>query len=292
MPSNPLVSHVRFANGLSLARRRKVTHFELVFSRDGQAKINSLSAFIGLFLLMGGLFVTRSAVAGNVPSDLGGPILPPNGLQLISTGGEVTVEIIPIHGSYHNDLRLNGQFVASNYASDPNNGTPNYTVNLGTFEAGQLLDFSIYVHETGHTWYMGPGSRNVDGDIHATVTFRADGSAVVFFEDLNSLTGSDRNFHDTIFIFRGVAPVPPAEQITYESACEDVLEYVAHQGIANSLCVKLDAAARAAARGNDEAAAGALGAFVHEVKAQTGKHISPEHAAILIHSADKLLSEL
>ena len=70
--------------------------------------------------------------------------------------------------------------------------------------------------------------------------------------------------------------------VTSGSMCNLVRRFVSHHGIANSLCVKLDAAAAAEARGNLKAEAGALNAFALEVKAQTGKHITAANAAILL----------
>jgi hypothetical protein len=44
---------------------------------------------------------------------------------------------------------------------------------------------------------------------------------------------------------------------------------------------KLNAIATAIAQGNARAKAGIVGAFVNQVKAQTGKSITPQQAAIL-----------
>lgn len=76
--------------------------------------------------------------------------------------------------------------------------------------------------------------------------------------------------------------------VTSGSLCNLTRRFVAHHGIANSLCVKLNAAAAADARGNMTAKAGALNAYAQEVKAQTGKHITAANAAILISLAGQL----
>lgn len=70
--------------------------------------------------------------------------------------------------------------------------------------------------------------------------------------------------------------------VTSESLCNLTERFVSHTGIANSLCVKLNAAAAAAARGNLQAKAGPLGAYVEELQAQSGKAITADNAAILI----------
>jgi hypothetical protein len=69
---------------------------------------------------------------------------------------------------------------------------------------------------------------------------------------------------------------------TYGGLCELVRQFVANAGVANSLCVKLAAAERAAARGNETARRGALDAFAHEVNAQTGKWVPADKAAVLL----------
>lgn len=70
--------------------------------------------------------------------------------------------------------------------------------------------------------------------------------------------------------------------VTYESLHSLTRQFVGQRGILNSLEAKLNAAEAAAARGNAQAKAGALGAFINEVQAQTGKAISAQNAAILI----------
>ena len=64
--------------------------------------------------------------------------------------------------------------------------------------------------------------------------------------------------------------------------CALVHQFVDNRGIANSLCVKLDAAAAASARGQSKTKANVLGAFDSDVRAQTGKALTAEHAAVLV----------
>jgi len=63
-------------------------------------------------------------------------------------------------------------------------------------------------------------------------------------------------------------------------------------GIVNSLDAKLEAAQRAYERGQRHTAANILNAFVHEVEAQTRKHITAEAAAILIRGAQYITNRL
>jgi hypothetical protein len=76
--------------------------------------------------------------------------------------------------------------------------------------------------------------------------------------------------------------------VTTGSLCNLTQRFVSSAGIANSMCVKLNAAGAAIARGNMQAKAGPLGAYVKEVQAQTGKSVSAANAAILISLANQL----
>jgi hypothetical protein len=71
-------------------------------------------------------------------------------------------------------------------------------------------------------------------------------------------------------------------RVTNASLCGLTRRFVTNAGIANSLCVKLTNAAAATARGNRTAAANQLGAYANEVRAQTGKAIAADKAAILL----------
>ncbi len=132
---------------------------------------------------------------------LAAPIL---GGQLYSLGGDVVVEVLPASAGYTSQLWL--------FSPDPDtyiatNNNVGYTVNLGSFSAGTELVFGIYVTNTGYTYSMGPGSRNPDGLMHATVDFIAPGVANVGFEDLYG--GGDMDYNDNMFQFRGsIAPDP------------------------------------------------------------------------------------
>jgi len=70
--------------------------------------------------------------------------------------------------------------------------------------------------------------------------------------------------------------------ITYDKLSDLVEQFVTKPGIVNSLLAKLDNAQKAGAKGNTNAKAGMIGAFINEVEAKTGKAISAEHADILI----------
>ena len=69
---------------------------------------------------------------------------------------------------------------------------------------------------------------------------------------------------------------------SFARMCELTRAYVEKEGIAHALCAKLEAAAAADARGQAQAKAGSLGAYVNQLRAQSGKAITAERASFLI----------
>jgi len=65
-----------------------------------------------------------------------------------------------------------------------------------------------------------------------------------------------------------------------------------NQGVVTSLLVKLDAAQKLIDNGKTDQATNLLEAFINEVQAQSGKHITPEAADILLQSAEHILFNL
>ncbi|MEO8632033.1 MAG: lamin tail domain-containing protein [Chloroflexota bacterium] len=76
--------------------------------------------------------------------------------------------------------------------------------------------------------------------------------------------------------------------VTEDALCALVESMVQKAGIANALCAKLEAAAASDARGNHNAKAGQIGAFINQVDAQRGKSISDADATRLIALAEAL----
>ena len=76
--------------------------------------------------------------------------------------------------------------------------------------------------------------------------------------------------------------------VTNLSLCSMTKQFVSNKGIANSLCVKLENAAKEAAAGNTEPAMNMLQAYINEVAAQSGKALSAERAEILTRLATAL----
>jgi len=76
--------------------------------------------------------------------------------------------------------------------------------------------------------------------------------------------------------------------VSYANLCALTRSYVDNAGIANALCAKLEAAEAAEARGNENAKRGALGAYVNQLEAQSGKSITADSAAWLAGLAGSL----
>ncbi len=84
---------------------------------------------------------------------------------------------------------------------------------------------------------------------------------------------------------------------TYEGTLDDirymlVLDLIDSKGMAKVLSSKITAASNAAAGGDKQTAEGFLKAFIKEVNAQTGKHISGAAPQLLLTDANRLLDQL
>lgn len=73
--------------------------------------------------------------------------------------------------------------------------------------------------------------------------------------------------------------------VSHRGICALARQFAIQDGVANSLCVKLENARKSTARGAAEAAAGQIRAFVNEVEAQSGKAFTVSQAAILVRLA-------
>ena len=85
---------------------------------------------------------------------------------------------------------------------------------------------------------------------------------------------------------------PQSNLCTIASCTLRTMGHITNQGVANALMSKLDAAQAALDRGQPAVAANILQAFIHQVEAQSGKHIVPEHAAHLIEHAQAVVAAL
>jgi hypothetical protein len=138
-----------------------------------------------------------AAVSQATPID-GAPII-------VSSTGDVIARFDGHSQStaYTSDLYLvlNNQFLFNNFGS-----LVGSTVDLGSFTAGTELVFSLYVYNTGNTFYSGANSRNPDGMAHARV-FDEDNSGwtAVHWEDLFGDPEGSAGFNDLYFSFTNVS---------------------------------------------------------------------------------------
>ena len=98
------------------------------------------------------------------------------------------------------------------------------------------------------------------------------------------------------------APAPESSGIvttvaTFQGTLDDIrymltLDLIDNKGLAKALSSNINAASTAAARGDKKAAENFLNAFVNQVNAQTGKHISGVAPQLLLGDANSLLDQL
>jgi hypothetical protein len=161
--------------------------------------VNKLS-----MVAIGATFLTLGTSIAAEAATIGG--------QLFSTGGEISVQVLPASAGLTSELSLYfpgpQQFIATNREVGK-------TVNLGTFAAGIELIFGIFTQgrrsSDRNTFLMGSGARNPDGLAHAAVNFLSPGVAIVGFED--RLGGGDLDYDDNSFLFQGgIADTPSAPE--------------------------------------------------------------------------------
>lgn len=141
------------------------------------------------------------------------------------------------------------------------------------------------------------GSYTVDQTVNITCT-AADALSGVASDSCADVTGSAYDFAIGINSFSASAEDKAGNtgsgstsftvRVDAGSLCVLTRSFVTSNGIANSLCAKLRAAAAATERGSTNAARGQLDAFVNEVEAQSGKALSPIQAAVLVRLANLL----
>ncbi|HEX4815917.1 MAG TPA: hypothetical protein VFV66_24485 [Nonomuraea sp.] len=77
-------------------------------------------------------------------------------------------------------------------------------------------------------------------------------------------------------------------KVTVGSLCALTRQFSTNSGVANGLCAKLEAAGAAAARGNTNAKAGQIGAYLNQLAGQSGKAFTAQQVAILSRLASAL----
>ncbi len=131
-----------------------------------------------------------------------------------------------------------------------------------------LATSSLEAQVTGVThWHINPDEPTV---LDYNVEFKSANHVTTLYGD-GPYRASD---HDPVVIGLQL-------DVTYSLLCSLTESYVRNHGIANALCAKLEAAQAADERGNDEAKAGALGAYVNQLEAQSGKALPADAATWL-----------
>lgn len=136
----------------------------------------------------------------------------------VKQSGDVFLTFVSKEAGYSNDLFLTG---------NPNKILNNQTAvagtqyALGSFAAGTELVFSMFVKQTGRTYFSGPASSNVDNTRHTTFSALSNSSVLVGFEDI--FKGGDFDYNDLKFSLSNVVddfklvqmPAPVPEPETY-----------------------------------------------------------------------------
>jgi hypothetical protein len=143
--------------------------------------------------------------------------------------GEVVAKYLGEFAGFTHVLFLDSPvFIPSIFETGPGESTPGDAMSLGTFSAGDVLTFGLFVDDTLLTFYTGPGALNPDGIPHARMFTDptnegfdpailallgwVPGDIVVGFEDLHKDHPSyDADFNDLIFAFSGVDAREPSE---------------------------------------------------------------------------------
>ena len=150
-------------------------------------------------------------VAVSVGASQGDEAAPILGAQLFYTGGDVTVESLPVSSGFTSELGLyDPSFTRLVHLMNDEPPGVVVTFNPGTLGigVGDELIFGIRIVGPGTQYFMGPASRNPDGIMHATVDDQGAGVFVVGFEDL--FGGGDRDFDDNKFRVTGAGATTPS----------------------------------------------------------------------------------
>ncbi len=119
------------------------------------------------------------------------------GSKVFATGARVKGKILAASAGYTSTLRLD----RPKTITIGSNREVGKKFDLGAFKEGVELVFALYVHDTGATYFTGPGDRNPDGLPHAMVTVTG-GVVQIGFEDMSG--GGDEDYNDHMFQFTGL----------------------------------------------------------------------------------------
>lgn len=122
---------------------------------------------------------------------------------VVASDGDVIATFVGANALFESRLGLVGG--PSNIFDNKTNVAGD-TFNLGSFSAGTALTFSLFVVNTGTTYFTGAASGNPDGLAHAAVDTAGAGT-IASFED--TLGGGDLDYNDLTFSFTNTGPALP-----------------------------------------------------------------------------------
>ena len=121
-------------------------------------------------------------------------------------------------------------------------------------------------------------------DVKSTTCANIDGPAYGFGLGAHTFSASATDYAGNV----GEGSTTFTVVVSESSLCTLVRRFVSKDGVATSLCVKLDSAAAARERGNLTVERNILNAFANEVSAQRGKAIAAENANVLMELAARI----
>lgn len=127
-------------------------------------------------------------------------------VSFLGTGGDVWVKYMGCDAAYTSDLSF-GYTVggSTTHLFNCHGSAAGQEVNIGPVSSGTEVIFSLYVQNTGYTFYSGPATRNPDGQIHvASTPVTGDGVYTSQFGFEDTFGGGDHDFNDTNFRIGGV----------------------------------------------------------------------------------------
>ncbi len=112
--------------------------------------------------------------------------------MLLTAASRVEVEFVSQGGTFNSLAGISNPVVADLFAC--HDVAPGFSVDLGIFASGEL-QLTLATPE-GFTYSTGPGSRNPDGLVHASLQSQSPSSVRVSWEDL--FGGGDMDFNDCV----------------------------------------------------------------------------------------------